>query len=173
MCLLTDTIRQIKAKANFISGLVRSREHAETICLYNAQEFENIQSNRRMFYLMDLFRWSAQWGAAVQFVNKIVALFGFVIPALIMCDKFFKNEIGLGVITQTGIAFRELLNAMTLISNSIVVISDIKASGFRVAETIRSMENIKKKKQIAYPMRLHTTKKYILTDAFKFLEFFF
>ena len=151
--------QKTKGQAEFVSGMVRSREHDETICLYNATKFETVQSVKRMTLLMDLHRWSARWNVAVIYLNTIITYAGNIIPAVLMSGRYFNGITNLGTVTQTGVAFRELLDAMTLISTEMPKIADLKASTTKISHLIYVIQKDKTNSNQTYPLRLLTPNK--------------
>lgn len=139
--------------------MVRTREHAEAICLCNAQEFEEDQSKIKFKNLLHYHYIHAWWSAMLQLTNKSVKYFGMILPSLLLANKYFNGEITLGTISQAGVAFRNLLESMSIVANSMHRIALIKASGQRVLETLQGIENCQQKSTLKYPVRLETPKR--------------
>lgn len=118
---------QLDKEANFRADLLHVRENAESIALVRR---EGRLSAR---ILLDLDRLVANFRHIIA-VNRNLSFFttGYnyliqIIPALIVAPMFIRGQVEFGVITQSAIAFAQLLGAFSLIVTQFQSISSFAA----------------------------------------------
>lgn len=119
--------RQSDQEANFRSDLIHVRENAESVALLRREGRLTARLLRRIDGLADNFR-------RITTVNRNLGFFttGYnyliqIIPTLIVAPLFIRGEIEFGVITQSAMAFAQLLGAFSLIVNQVQSISSFAA----------------------------------------------
>jgi vitamin B12/bleomycin/antimicrobial peptide transport system ATP-binding/permease protein len=156
-------------EADFRATLVRVRENAESVALLRREGRLRARLLDRIDQLVQNFR-------RITSVNRNVGFFttGYnyliqIIPTLIVAPQFIRGEAEFGVITQSAIAFTQLLGALSLIVNQFGPISLFAAviarlSGFAEAvETIDAhrptIETVESHDRVAYePLSLRTSR---------------
>jgi putative ATP-binding cassette transporter len=119
--------RQLDREADFRSALIHVRENAEAValtrheCRWTARLLSRIDSlvaNQRR----------------ITSVNRNLGLFttGYnyliqIVPALIVAPLFIRGEVEFGVVTQSGLAFAQLLGAFSLVVNQFQSLSSYAA----------------------------------------------
>jgi putative ATP-binding cassette transporter len=119
--------RQLDREANFRSDLIHLREHAESVSI----------TNRGAMFQQRLGKRINDWAGnarRIMSANRDLSFFttGYnymiqIIPALIVAPLFFKGQIEFGVITQSAMAFAQLLGAFSLIVTQFQSISSFAA----------------------------------------------
>jgi putative ATP-binding cassette transporter len=119
--------RQSDQEANFRSDLIHVRENAESVALLRREGRLTARLLRRIDGLADNFR-------RITTVNRNLGFFtiGYnyliqIIPALIVAPLFIRGEVEFGVITQSAMAFAQLLGAFSLVVNQVQSISSFAA----------------------------------------------
>jgi len=124
--------RQLDREANFRSALNHVHEHAESLAILHWEGRLRDRMLRRLDDLVDNFR-------RITSVNRNLGFFttGYnyliqIIPALIVAPLYIRREVEFGVVTQSAMAFAQLLGAFSLIINQFQSISSFAAVIARV-----------------------------------------
>ncbi len=131
---------QLDKEANFRAGLIHVRENAESVALLHR---EGRLEARLLRYLEAL---TANFQRIIA-VNRNLGFFttGYnyliqIIPALIVAPLFIRGEVEFGVITQSAMAFAQLLGAFSLIVNQFQSISSFAAVIARLGSLMEAMD---------------------------------
>jgi len=118
---------QFGREADFRASLIHVRENAESIALLHREGRLRQQLMTRIDKAVLNFR-------RITSVNRNLGFFttGYnyliqIIPALFVAPQFIRGEVEFGVITQSAIAFAQLLGAFSLIVNQFSSISSFAA----------------------------------------------
>src|SRR5262249_39999862 len=124
--------RQLDREANFRSALNHVHEHAESVALLYWEGRASARLRRLLDDVVDNYR-------RITSVNRNLGFFttGYnyliqIIPALIVAPLYIRGEVEFGVITQSAMAFAQLLGAFSLIINQFQSISSFAAVIARV-----------------------------------------
>jgi vitamin B12/bleomycin/antimicrobial peptide transport system ATP-binding/permease protein len=119
--------RQSDQEANFRADLIHVRENAEAIAVVESED----QLTNRL--LARIEGWADNFRRIIA-VNRNLGFFttGYnyliqIIPALIVAPLFIRGEVEFGAITQSAMAFAQLLGAFSLIVNQFQSISSFAA----------------------------------------------
>ncbi len=131
---------QLDKEANFRAGLIHVRENAESVALLHR---EGRLTARLLRHLEDLV---ANFERIIV-VNRNLGFFttGYnyliqVIPALIVAPLFIHGSVEFGVITQSAMAFAQLLGAFSLIITQFQSISSFTAVIARLGSLADALE---------------------------------
>src|SRR6516225_2724098 len=109
--------RQLDREANFRTALNHLHEHAESVALLRWEGLATTRLRRSLDDLVDNFR-------RITSVNRNLGFFttGYnyliqIIPALRVAPLYIRGEVEFGVVTQSAMAFAQLLGAFSLIVN--------------------------------------------------------
>jgi putative ATP-binding cassette transporter len=140
---------QLDKEANLRGSLIYLRGNAESVAV-SRREGHLIQLNLK--YLGDL----AMNFRRIISVNRNVGFFttGYnwliqIIPALIIAPLFIDGKVEFGVITQSAIAFTQLLGAFSIIVNQFQSISSYTAVLARLAALAEARETAKAEEEAA------------------------
>lgn len=140
---------QLDKEANLRGSLIYLRGNAESVAI-SRREGHLIQLNLK--YLGDL----AMNFRRIIAVNRNVGFFttGYnwliqIIPALIIAPLFIEGKVEFGVITQSAIAFGQLLGAFSIIVNQFQSISSYTAVLARLAALAEAREKAKAEEKAA------------------------
>jgi putative ATP-binding cassette transporter len=134
--------RQSDLEANFRADLIHVRENAEPVALLRREGRLTARLLRRLDELAGNFR-------RITSVNRNLGFFttGYnyliqIIPALIVAPLFIRGEVEFGVITQSAMAFAQLLGAFSLIINQFQSLSSFTAVVARLGVLSEAVEEI-------------------------------
>ncbi len=133
--------RQSDREADFRATLIHVRENAESLALLHREDRLRERLLHRIDELVGNFR-------RITSVNRNLGFFttGYnyliqIIPALIVAPRFIRGEIEFGVITQSAMAFSQLLGAFSLIVNQFGSISSFAAVVARLSALVGAVES--------------------------------
>jgi putative ATP-binding cassette transporter len=132
--------RQADQEANYRSDLIHVRENAESVALLRREGRLTARLMRCIDGWADNFR-------RITTVNRNLGFFttGYnyliqIIPTLIVAPLFIRGEVEFGVITQSAMAFAQLLGAFSLIINQVQSISSFAAVIVRLSALAEAVE---------------------------------
>jgi putative ATP-binding cassette transporter len=125
--LVRLNVAQLDREADFRAELIHVRENAEALAIARRED----QLQARLF--ARITAWAANFRRIIA-VNRNLGLFttGFnyliqIIPALIVAPLFIRGKVEFGVVTQSAIAFSQLVGAFSLIITQFQSISSYAA----------------------------------------------
>jgi putative ATP-binding cassette transporter len=132
--------RQSDREASFRSDLIDVRESAESVALLRHEGRLTARLLRRIDGFADNFR-------RIISVNRNLGFFttGYnyliqIIPTLIVAPLFIRGQVEFGVVTQSAMAFAQVLGAFSLIVNQFQSISSFAAVIVRLSEMVGAVE---------------------------------
>jgi putative ATP-binding cassette transporter len=132
--------RQSDREASFRSDLIHVRENAESVALMRREG----RLTARLLRHIDGFAYNFR---RIISVNRNLGFFttGYnyliqIIPTLIIAPMFIRGEVEFGVITQSAMAFAQLLGAFSLIVNQFQSISSFAAVIARLDALVGAVE---------------------------------
>jgi putative ATP-binding cassette transporter len=132
--------RQSDREASFRSDLIHVRENAESVALLRREGRLTARLLRRIDALANNFR-------RITSVNRNLGFFttGYnymiqIIPALVVAPLFIRGQVEFGVVTQSAMAFSQLLGAFSLIVNQFQSISSFAAVIARLSALVGAVE---------------------------------
>jgi putative ATP-binding cassette transporter len=132
--------RQSDREASFRSDLIHVRENAESIALLRREG----RLTSRLLRRIDAFHGNFR---RIISVNRNLGFFttGYnyliqIIPALIVAPLFIRGKVEFGVVTQSAMAFSQLLGAFSLIVNQFQSISSFAAVIARLSALVGAVE---------------------------------
>src|SRR5947209_1941848 len=138
--LVALNYRQSDLEANFRSDLIHVGANAEPVALLRREGRLTARLLRRIDGLAENFR-------RITSVNRNLGFFttGYnyliqIIPMLIVAPLFIRGEVEFGVITQSAMAFAQLLGAFSLIVNQMQSISSFAAVIARLSVLAEAVE---------------------------------
>ena len=106
---------QYESEANFRYGLVRVRDHAESIAFYRGEKREHLDLFNRLAAAVGNMHLIIIRNRKLAFFTNSYHYFALVIPLLVVAPVFMRGEVEFGVVTQTAGAFAQVLAAVSLI----------------------------------------------------------
>jgi putative ATP-binding cassette transporter len=132
--------RQSDQEANFRSDLIHVRENAESVALLHREGRLTARLMRRIDGLADNFRRITSVNRNLGFFTTGYNYFIQIIPTLIVAPLFIRGQVEFGVITQSAMAFSQLLGAFSLIVNQFYSISSFAAVIARLEALVQGVE---------------------------------
>ncbi len=118
---------QLQKEANFRYELIHVREYADSIAILRGELKQRDRLRKRLSELVGNFR-------SIVAVNRNLGFFtiGYnwliqIIPYLIVAPRYIRGEVELGVVTQSAMAFTQILGAFSLIITQFTLISSFAA----------------------------------------------
>jgi vitamin B12/bleomycin/antimicrobial peptide transport system ATP-binding/permease protein len=135
--------RQLDREANLRSALNHVNEHAESVALLHAEDQLTVRLRRRLDDLVDNYRRITSVNRNLGFFTTGYSYMIQIIPALIVAPLYIRGEVEFGVVTQSAMAFAQLVGAFSLIINQFqstssftAVIARVDALGEAVEHTM-------------------------------------
>src|SRR6185436_2554345 len=125
--LISLNFMKQRFEANFRFGLVRVRENAEGIALYNGEQREADELNLRF---ADIFRngWQVLFTQAqLAFYQSGYGQMAIIFPYLVTAPRFFAGAITLGVMMQTASAFGQVQTALSFFVDNYTSLAELRA----------------------------------------------
>jgi vitamin B12/bleomycin/antimicrobial peptide transport system ATP-binding/permease protein len=130
--LLGLNYRQLDREANFRSILNHIHEHAESVALLYWEGRAKARVLRRLDDLVDNFRRITSVNRNLGFFTTSYNYLIQIIPVLIVAPLYMRGQVEFGVVTQSAMAFAQLVGAFSLIINQFQSISSFAAVIARV-----------------------------------------
>lgn len=139
--------QQLDKEASFRSELIHVRENAEGVALFHREGRLNSRLLGKLDDLVANFRRMISVNRNVGFFTTGYNYLIQILPALVVAPLFIDGDIEFGVITQSAVAFAQLMGAFSLIVTQFQSISSYAAVIGRLSklsdaiETLRTSEN--------------------------------
>ena len=149
--------------ADFRYRMIRVRENAESIALYEGEPDEE----RRLGSAFS--RVYATWWDYMNYNKRLTWLTAFygqaamIFPFLVAAPRYFTGEIQLGVVMQTSSAFGQVQGSLSWFVNSFDTLAAWKATVDRLTGFSEAMEATRSEQRQAAGFDLATTPKRVLT----------
>jgi putative ATP-binding cassette transporter len=130
--------RQSDQEADFRSALIHVGENAVPIALMRREDQPKPWLIRRVDGLAGNFRRIISLNRNLSFFITGYNYLIQIIPALIIAPRFIRGEVEFGVITQSTMAFTQLLRAFSLFITQVGSITAFAAVGARLSELARA-----------------------------------
>lgn len=114
-------------EANFRFSLVRVRENAEGIALYNGEQREADSLNARF---VDVFNngWRVMFTQAqLAIYQTSYAQIAIIFPFLVTAPRYFAGAITLGIMMQTASAFGQVQSALSFFIDNYTTLAELRA----------------------------------------------
>jgi len=118
---------QLKKEADLRYALTRIREFAEPITLLQGNKDENLRLKKLLTRLAENFKQVIGVKRNVGFFTSGYNYLVQVIPILIVAPRYVRGDVDFGTVTQSAMAFAQLLGALSLIVAQFQIISSFAA----------------------------------------------
>lgn len=132
--------QQLDKEANFRSELIHVRENAEAIALLHREGRLKTRLLERLAILVSNFRHITSVNRNLGFFTTGYNYMIQLIPALVVAPLFIEGEIQFGVVTQSAMAFAQLMGAFSLIVTQFQSISSYAAVIGRLGKMVEAIE---------------------------------
>ncbi|AFZ06875.1 Sigma 54 interacting domain protein [Oscillatoria nigro-viridis PCC 7112] len=146
--LIVLNFNQLRKEADFRYGLVHIRDNSESIAFYRGEAQESVQVKNRFLAAVRNFNLLIGWQRNLQYFTLSYKYATYIIPSLFLASIYFGGQIKYGDITQAEFAFRQVLEAFSLVVYNIESLSAFAAGINRLATFNESLINEKNAVQI-------------------------
>ncbi|KAH9317737.1 hypothetical protein KI387_019506, partial [Taxus chinensis] len=108
-------LQGLQKEADFRYSLVRIRDNAESIAFYRGEEDESISIKGSFSAVVKNARELIIWNRHLALFSNAYDFSVLILPSLIIAPRFFRGEVEFGVVTQSAMAFRRVLSALSVI----------------------------------------------------------
>ena len=141
--LIVLNFHQLRKEADFRYGLVHIRNNAESIAFYRGEAQESVQVKNRFLEAIRNFNLLIGWQRNLQYFTLSYKYATYIIPSLFLASLYFAGQIKYGDITQAEFAFRQVLEAFSLVVYKIEYLSGFAAGINRLATFNESLKHEK------------------------------
>ena len=138
--LIVLNFHQLRKEADFRYGLVHIRDNAESIAFYRGEAQESVQVKNRFSEAVRNFNLLIGWQRNLQYFRYSYKYATYIIPSLFLASIYFGGDIRYGDITQAEFAFRQVLEAFSLVIYKIEELSLFAAGINRLATFNESLK---------------------------------
>ena len=142
--LIVLNFNQLRKEADFRYGLVHIRDNAESIAFYRGEAQESVQAKHRFLEAVRNFNLLIGWQRNLEYFTRSYRYATYIIPSLFLASIYFAGQIRYGDITQAEFAFRQVLEAFSLVVYKIESLSAFAAGINRLATFNESLRDEKK-----------------------------
>jgi len=107
--------RQYRREADFRYGLIRVRDHAESVAFYRGEPRERIDLSRRFRSVFRNFSRLIIWNRNLGVFTTGYNYLALIIPTIIVAPLYLAGTIKIGVVTQAAGAFAQVLAAFSIV----------------------------------------------------------
>jgi putative ATP-binding cassette transporter len=132
--------RQSDREASFRSDLIHVREHAESVALLRGEGWLIARLLGRIDGFADNFRGIVSVNRNMGFFTTGYNYLILIIPTLIVAPLFIRGKVEFGVVTQSAMAFAQVLGAFSLIVNQFQSISSFATVIARLSALVGAVE---------------------------------
>jgi putative ATP-binding cassette transporter len=132
--------RRSDREASFRSDLIHVREHAESVALLRREGALTSRLMRRIDGFADNFRQIISVNRNLGFFTTGYNFLIQIIPILIVAPLFIRGKVEFGVVTQSAMAFAQVLGGFSLIVNQFQSISSFAAVIARLSALVGAVE---------------------------------
>jgi putative ATP-binding cassette transporter len=141
--LIVLNFNQLRKEADFRYGLVHIRDNAESIAFYRGEAQESVQAKNRFLEAVRNFNLLIGWQRNLEYFTRSYRYATYIIPSFFLASIYFAGEIRYGDITQAEFAFRQVLEAFSLVVYKIESLSAFAAGINRLATFNESLKDEK------------------------------
>jgi putative ATP-binding cassette transporter len=126
--------QRYQTEADFRYGLVRVRDHAESIAFFRGERREHQDLLQRFGAVVHNTLETIGWSRNLRVFTHSYNYIALVVPALVVGPMYMRGEIEFGVVTQAEIAFAQVLAAVSVIISYFENLSASAASVKRISD---------------------------------------
>lgn len=132
---------QLRREADFRFGLVRIREHAESIALHQGEPRERATLARSFAHVFANYRQVLAWQLRLNFFQYSHSFLTLALPSIIIADRVLSGELEVGRAVQAAGAFTAMLAALSMIVDRFETLSRFAAGVQRLDAFSRTLED--------------------------------
>ena len=132
----------LRREADLRFGLVRAREHAESIALYGGAKREAAAARGFLTIVASVLLRKIAWSRNLALFTNAYEFATFALPSLIIAPRYFAGEVEFGVVTQAGMAFRTVQGALNIIIGRFEQLSGLAAETERLERLFELLDGL-------------------------------
>ena len=132
---------QQRFEAHFRFGLIRIREYAEPIALYQGEAQEDRQLKNRFAKIRENWQGIMSMSKKLNVASTFYAQFAIIFPFLVAAPRYFAGKITLGGLMQIASAFGRVQEALSWFIDAFTTLASWKASVNRLAKFEESLHH--------------------------------
>ena len=132
--LVAVNYRQQQVEANFRFGLVRVRENAEPIALYDGARTEAAHAASLFDQIRRNWDMVMRYTKRLTLINSVYAQIAVVLPLALAAPRYFAGAFSFGVLMQVSRAFGTVSEAMSWFISSYATLAEWRATVNRLGE---------------------------------------
>jgi len=140
--LVAKNFMQQRFEADFRFDLIRVREHAEAVALYQGEAQEKVQLAGRFQRIRDNWWGIMRTTKYLNLVSTFYSQFAIIFPFLMAAPRYFSGAITLGGLMQISSAFGQVQGALSWFVSAFTDLAEWKASVNRLAGFHAAMEDV-------------------------------
>lgn len=134
--------QQQRFEADLRFGLVRVRENAESIALYNGERSENGRLMTRFLNVWDNFRELMKVQKRLTFFSSGYAQIAIIFPLVVAAPRYFAGKIQLGELMQINSAFGNVQDGLSWFIDAYASLANWRATCDRLLSFRNAMDEI-------------------------------
>ncbi len=139
--------QRFKREADFRFGLVRIRENAESIALYNGEDKERAQLKLRFHAIFTNFTDIINWGLKLNLFTYAYSFATIALPSIILAPRVLSGQLEVGSVVQAAGAFASILAALNVFVNNMEDLSRFAAGVERLDTFAHGLARPRKNKE--------------------------
>jgi vitamin B12/bleomycin/antimicrobial peptide transport system ATP-binding/permease protein len=147
--LVSISYQQQKVEADFRFGLIRLRENAEQIALYDGANVEARRAHSIFMRIRDNFWLVMRFTKRLTFINSFYAQAAYVFPIAVAAPRYFAGAYALGVLMQIRSAFGTVSDSFSWFINSYGSLVQWRATVNRLREFRRVVDATRLKESVS------------------------
>ncbi|MFI4983662.1 MAG: ABC transporter ATP-binding protein/permease [Rickettsiales bacterium] len=138
--LIRLQFEQERKEANFRFSMMRVREYAESIALYNAGMSEKSSIIDKFFVVVANYKQIIYKLLSLALFRNVYVIVGNIAPVIMMAPKLFSKQLHFGEMMQGVSAFRQILDSLSFIISSYSALAGFMAVTARLEGFLNSID---------------------------------
>jgi putative ATP-binding cassette transporter len=134
---------QLKLDADYRYKLIKVRDSAEAIAFYKGHASEKTRARQKLKSALNNILSIIKRNRTLNFFTTGYNYFLIILPTIIVAPLYFQEQIEFGVVTQAGVAFGHVINALSVIVTNFGSLSSFAAVVKRLGTFTEALEEIK------------------------------
>ncbi|MCP3708233.1 ABC transporter ATP-binding protein/permease [Paraburkholderia sp. CNPSo 3274] len=147
--LVSINYQQQKVEADFRFGLIRLRENAEQIALYDGMDTERGNAQGLFQHIRDNWWRVMKYTKRLTFVLSFYGQIAIIFPLVVAAPRYFAGAFTFGVLMQISQAFGTVSDSFSWFINSYSTLVEWRATVNRLREFVRVMHSPRLKESVS------------------------
>ncbi|WP_434661118.1 ABC transporter ATP-binding protein/permease [Paraburkholderia sp. A3BS-1L] len=147
--LVSINYQQQKVEADFRFGLIRLRENAEQIALYDGMDTERSNAQGLFHHIRDNWWRVMKYTKRLTFVLSFYGQIAIIFPIVVASPRYFAGAFTFGVLMQISSAFGTVSDSFSWFINSYSTLVEWRATVNRLREFVRVVHSPRLKESVS------------------------